>query len=235
MQTPEYSIRRVRDDEMDLPENKQATYLMPTAPLVIEPGSAQDKKPQPEAPAVATLSPAVMTPMPTPVAAPVPSTAPGAAAPHAHGGGGFWSRFKKMLAGEPRRWPQSLRRRPPRPRVRRAVMRASVTMAAAIVGAIRAPPRVRAVTVATVAAARDAIAAAVQATVIAAAIRAAARTAPASAVSAAASVAARRGSPRPVSMLRVRMHCVSTHRVNTPRASRVRRITRRVRTRWRRM
>ena len=27
MQTPEYSIRRVRDDEMELPENKQASYL----------------------------------------------------------------------------------------------------------------------------------------------------------------------------------------------------------------
>ena len=72
LQTPEYSIRRVRDDEMELPEHRQATYLMPTAPVVIEPGSAQDKKPQPEAPAVATLSPAVMTPMPTPAAAPAP-------------------------------------------------------------------------------------------------------------------------------------------------------------------
>src|SRR6476659_1398980 len=50
LQTPEYSIKRVRDDEMDLPEHRQATYLMPTAPVAIEPGSAQDKKPQPEAP-----------------------------------------------------------------------------------------------------------------------------------------------------------------------------------------
>ena len=98
LQTPEYSIKRVRDDEMDLPEHRQATYLMPTAPVAIEPGSAQDKKPQPEAPAVATLSPAVMTPMPTPAAAPAPLTAP---ATHTHSGGGFWARFKKMLAGEP--------------------------------------------------------------------------------------------------------------------------------------
>jgi len=98
LQTPEYSIKRVRDDEMDLPEHRQATYLMPTAPVAIEPGSAQDKKPQPEAPAVATLSPAIMTPMPTPAAAPAPLTAP---ATHTHSGGGFWARFKKMLAGEP--------------------------------------------------------------------------------------------------------------------------------------
>ena len=41
IQTPEYSIKRVRDDEMDLPEHKQPTYLMPAAPEVGEPGSAQ--------------------------------------------------------------------------------------------------------------------------------------------------------------------------------------------------
>ena len=100
IQTPEYSIKRVRDDEMDLPEHRQATYLMPSAPEVFEPGSAQDKKPVPEAPAVATLSPAVMTPMPTPAAVPAPTPA-STAAPQTHAGGGFWARFKKMLAGEP--------------------------------------------------------------------------------------------------------------------------------------
>ncbi len=31
MQTPEYAIKRVRDDEMELPENKQLSYLMPVA------------------------------------------------------------------------------------------------------------------------------------------------------------------------------------------------------------
>src|SRR6202171_3333870 len=39
IQTPEYSISRVRHDEMDLPENRQATYLMPTAPEVAEPAA----------------------------------------------------------------------------------------------------------------------------------------------------------------------------------------------------
>ena len=100
IQTPEYSIRRVRDDEMELPENKQATYLMPAAPTVVEPGS-QDKKPVPEAPAVATLLPATSAPLGAPPAAPVAPPAavqPAAAAVH---GGGFWSRFKKLLAGEP--------------------------------------------------------------------------------------------------------------------------------------
>ena len=46
IQTPEYSISRVRDDEIDLPENRQASYLMPTAPTVPEPGAAHDKKPR---------------------------------------------------------------------------------------------------------------------------------------------------------------------------------------------
>src|SRR5580704_1519473 len=99
IQTPEYSIRRVRDDEMELPENKQATYLMPAAPTVVEPGS-QDKKPVPEAPAVATLLPATSAPVGAPPAAPAAPVAVAQAAPQPQGGG-FWSRFKKMLAGEP--------------------------------------------------------------------------------------------------------------------------------------
>jgi ribonuclease E len=98
IQTPEYSIKRVRDDEIELPENKQATYLMPTAPEVAEPGSAQDRKPQPAAPAVAALLPTT----PAPAGAP----APAAAGEHAGGGQpaaheGFWSRVKRFLAGEP--------------------------------------------------------------------------------------------------------------------------------------
>src|ERR1700751_1418507 len=38
MQTPEYSIRRLRDGGVELPEQRQATYLMPTSPEVTEPG-----------------------------------------------------------------------------------------------------------------------------------------------------------------------------------------------------
>ncbi|MBS0377623.1 MAG: Rne/Rng family ribonuclease [Proteobacteria bacterium] len=105
IQTPEYSIRRVRDDEVDLPENKQLTYLMPTAPAAVEPGSAQDKKPQAEQAAVATLLPTTAAPASPPpqIWAPTPAAPAAAAAAPApvHGSGGFWSRFKKMLAGEP--------------------------------------------------------------------------------------------------------------------------------------
>jgi ribonuclease E len=94
IQTPEYSIRRVRDDEMELPEQKQATYLMPTAPEVAEPGSARDSKPPAETPAVIPLLPATAAP----VAVPPPAAAPAVAAP-AHLG--FWSRVRKILSGEP--------------------------------------------------------------------------------------------------------------------------------------
>ncbi len=75
MQTPEYSIKRVRDDEMELPENKQLSYLMPVAAEVADPGLGE-KKPQAEAAAVATLLPTtaapIITPPPAPVAAPAP-------------------------------------------------------------------------------------------------------------------------------------------------------------------
>jgi ribonuclease E len=101
IQTPEYSIRRVRDDETELPENKQLSYLMPTAPEVQEPGTARDKKPPAEQPAVATLLPS--TPAPIVVhqhaaPAPVAVAAPPVEQP---GNGGFWSRFKRLFSGEP--------------------------------------------------------------------------------------------------------------------------------------
>src|ERR1700759_3053885 len=64
MQTPEYTIRRVRDDEVELPENKQLSYLMPTPPAVTEPGTARDKRPPMEPAAVATLLPTTTAPAP---------------------------------------------------------------------------------------------------------------------------------------------------------------------------
>src|SRR5215469_13130549 len=115
MQTPGYSIRRVRDDEADLPENRQTSYLMPTAPEVAEPGSAQDRKPPSEAPAVATLLPATAAPIASPTAAPARAHS------HSHGHShhpaeapkdapeGFWTRFKRMLAGEPAAAPEEPR------------------------------------------------------------------------------------------------------------------------------
>src|SRR5882757_5872093 len=100
MQTPEYSIRRVRDDELELPENKQLSYLMPTAAVVTEPGAARDKKPPVEAPAVATLLPTTAAPVnlyqTPPPAAPAAETAQPAAAPP----GGVIGWFKRLLVGD---------------------------------------------------------------------------------------------------------------------------------------
>src|SRR3984893_11954214 len=100
MQTPEYSIRRVRDDDVELPENKQLSYLMPTAPALAEPGTARDKKPPAEAPAVATVLPA--TPAPVNLYQATATAAPAAEAPAltppAPGGVIGW--FKRLLAGE---------------------------------------------------------------------------------------------------------------------------------------
>src|SRR6185437_9559839 len=78
IQTPEYSIRRVRDDEAELPENKQLSYLMPTAPSVVEPLGTKDKKPQ-AAPAA---------PEPVPTQQPAPS-------------GGFIGWLKRLFGGAP--------------------------------------------------------------------------------------------------------------------------------------
>jgi len=99
IQTPEYSIRRVRDDELELPEQRQATYLMPTAPEVTEPGT-QERKPPQEAAAVAPLLPATSAPIATSSAA-TPAAAAAAAAAAAPAQSGFWSRVKRILAGEP--------------------------------------------------------------------------------------------------------------------------------------
>jgi ribonuclease E len=101
IQTPEYSIRRVRDDEMELTENKQLSYLMPTAPTVSEPLGTKDKKPPAEAAAVATLLPTTSAPIVVrspPIAAPVAAEQPAAAT---GASGGFIGWLKKLFGGEP--------------------------------------------------------------------------------------------------------------------------------------
>src|SRR5450755_923925 len=92
LQTPEYSISRVRDDEADLPENRQASYLLPTAPAVAEPAGASEQKPQQAAAAVATLLPTTSAPQSIQAAAPTLQAAPQP---------GLWGRLKKFFAGEP--------------------------------------------------------------------------------------------------------------------------------------
>jgi ribonuclease E len=94
MQTPDYSLRRLRDDESEAPEHKQASYLMPTAPVVVEPGSAQDQKPVQEVAAVAAILPATSAPM--------SEAAPVLQAPvEPERQLGVLARFKRWLVGDP--------------------------------------------------------------------------------------------------------------------------------------
>jgi ribonuclease E len=95
IQTPEYSLRRIRDDETELAENKQVSYLMPTAPTVVEPGSAQDQRPVPEVAAVATILPATSAPIVAPAPAPA-LQAPAEPVPQL----GVLGRLKRWLLGD---------------------------------------------------------------------------------------------------------------------------------------
>src|SRR4051812_16293386 len=92
IQTPEYSIKRVRADEADLAENKVLSYKMPAPPPVADPSGTKPEKPQQEPAAVVPTAPATSAPVivhvPTPAAAAAPAAV---AAPPS--GLGFWSRL----------------------------------------------------------------------------------------------------------------------------------------------
>ena len=66
--TPEYSIRRVRDDEAELPEIKRLSYQMPTPAKVPDPAGTREKQAHQEPAAVPTFLPT--TPAPIVVQAP---------------------------------------------------------------------------------------------------------------------------------------------------------------------
>jgi ribonuclease E len=99
MQTPEYTIKRVRDDEMELPENKQLSYLMPVAAEVADPALGE-KKPQAEPAAVATLLPTTAAPIIVHVPAPAPAPAP-VAPPPPPPQPGLFKRMMRGLFGDP--------------------------------------------------------------------------------------------------------------------------------------
>ena len=80
MQTPAYSLRRIRDDEKELPENTTASYQLPDQPVVDDSNIGnRDKKPQGDVPLVPSILPASaapIIPMPVPEPAPVAAAAP---------------------------------------------------------------------------------------------------------------------------------------------------------------
>src|SRR5580658_2192529 len=94
IQTPEYSIRRVRDDELQLVENTQVSYQIPIAPTVAD-LPERDKKPAAEAPAVAALLPKTAAPI---VAPPAPRHVPPAEAVSRPG---LFARLKRWFEAPP--------------------------------------------------------------------------------------------------------------------------------------
>ncbi len=97
MQTPEYTLRRVRDDEAGLPENSQISYQMPVAPVVADPTLGADKKPASEPPAVPTIMPTTAAPVVV-----VQEREPARAEPVAAvASGGFVGWLKGLFGGSP--------------------------------------------------------------------------------------------------------------------------------------
>ncbi|MCX7054475.1 MAG: ribonuclease E/G, partial [Proteobacteria bacterium] len=91
LETPSYELRRVRDDEMDLPENSVISHHMAVEPKIDLDAIAsaeEEKAPTPQQPAVTTIIPSTPAPPAAPevVAAPVAiAAAPVAVAAPAYG------------------------------------------------------------------------------------------------------------------------------------------------------
>jgi len=79
MQTPAYSLRRIRDDEKELPENTTVSYQLADQPSLDDSNIGnRDKKPPGDVPLVPSILPASaapIIPMPEPAAAPAPALA----------------------------------------------------------------------------------------------------------------------------------------------------------------
>jgi ribonuclease E len=84
LQTPAYTLRRIRDDEKELPENSTVSYQLADQPSIDDSNIGnRDKKPQGDVPLVPSILPASaapITPMPVPTPAPAPAAAPQAGA-----------------------------------------------------------------------------------------------------------------------------------------------------------
>jgi len=92
LQTPNYTLRRVRDDQTTLPENAVASYQL-AVPAEDKPQESDDvgpQRPKVQAPAVASILPSTPAPTPAPVAA-----APAPVVPMA----GLLTRLKIWLLG----------------------------------------------------------------------------------------------------------------------------------------
>jgi ribonuclease E len=75
IETPEYSIKRVRDDEIEAPENKQLSYKMPERPEIADPAGTRAKHAAQEPAAVQPIAPATAAPIIVHVPVPAPASA----------------------------------------------------------------------------------------------------------------------------------------------------------------
>jgi ribonuclease E len=76
LQTPAYTLRRIRDDEKELPENTTVSYQLADQPSLDDTNIGnRDKKPQGEAPLVPSILPASAAPI-IPMPVPEPPLAP---------------------------------------------------------------------------------------------------------------------------------------------------------------
>jgi ribonuclease E len=96
LQTPAYTLRRIRDDEKELPENTAVSYLLVDQPSIDDSNIGnRDKKPQSEAPLVPSILPASAAPI---IPMPIPDT-PMAPAPVAIPQDGALVRLWRWLFG----------------------------------------------------------------------------------------------------------------------------------------
>jgi ribonuclease E len=99
--TPEYSIRRVRDDEVEFSEQKKFSYQLPTPAKVPDPAGTREKQAGQEPAAVPTFLPT--TPVPIVVQAPARTPTPAAAVAAEPRGprAGIFVRIWRWLFGDP--------------------------------------------------------------------------------------------------------------------------------------
>jgi ribonuclease E len=83
LQTPAYTLRRIRDDEKELPENTTVSYQLAEQPTVDDSNiGSRDKKPPGEAPLVPSILPTSAAPLaPIPTPEPPPPIVPVASVP----------------------------------------------------------------------------------------------------------------------------------------------------------
>jgi len=105
LDTPAYEIRRVRDDELGLPENATVSHQLAVQPQIdLAAVAAEEKLPPPPIPAVTTVVPSTPAPPPAPepVAVQPPAAVAAAAVPQFGPRDGVFVRFWRWLFGDKR-------------------------------------------------------------------------------------------------------------------------------------